>query len=209
MKKKKWSPSWIAIIICLFVFWPASILLIWKKLSTDRAAAMKNSKILRIIGIVFIILGLLSLGGASDSGTALGILIFYGGGGALIIWGSIKVKKMGEQYKKYIDIVINQNQTTIDNIASMMGLDYEKTVKGLQKMIDLGYFADAYIDQVNHEIVFPSRRVVQTVNPANIPSNNNFAQPQHKAVKCPNCGGNNMIIVGSFCECDFCGSPLE
>ena len=209
MGKKK-SPSWVAIVIWFLLFWPVGIYFLWKRLSNDKAAAMKNSKVLRVIGIIFIVMGVMMLAEiGNDAETALFGFAFYAGGGALIIWGSIKVKQSGERYKKYIDIVINQNQTTIDNIAAMMGLSYDQAAKGLQKMIDLGYFEGAYINQGEHEIVF-SKKQQQVVNASM--ENTNFGeaeQTQQKSVKCPNCGGNNTIIVGRVCECEFCGSPLE
>lgn len=207
MEKKKKSPSWIAIIIWFIFFWPVSIYLIWKKLSTDKAATMKNSKVLRVIGIVFVVMGAIMLTEVgNDTGMALFGFLFYAGGGALIIWGSIKVKQSGERYKKYIDIVINQNQTTIDNIASMMRLTYDQTVKDLQKMIDIGYFEGAYIDQANHEIVLLHRQHTPVNNQV---QNHSEPQAQQKTVKCPNCGGNSVLTVGCVCECDFCGSPIQ
>lgn len=210
MERKKKSPSWAAIIIWFILFWPVSIYLIWKKLTTDKAAAMQNSKVLKAIGIIFVVIGVLMLAtiGEDDTGSVLLLFIFYTGGGALIIWGSNKVKQSGEMYKKYIAIVINQNETTIENIASITGLSYDETVKGLQKMIDLEYFEGAYIDHANHEIVFPKKQ--QMVANESM-QNSAFAnsQSQQKTVKCPNCGGNNLITVGGVGECDFCGSPLQ
>lgn len=210
MEQKKKSPSWVAIVLWFIFFWPVGVYLIWKKLSSDKAAAMKNSKVLRVIGIVFIFFGVVMLSEiGNDAGTALFGFLFYAGGGALIIWESIKVKQSGERYKKYIDIVINQEQRTIENIASQMGLSYDQTVKGLQKMIDVGYFSGAYIDQANHEIVFPRRQQQVAENTYVQQSSSAPSQPQQKAVKCPNCGGNNIITIGRICECDFCGSPIE
>lgn len=90
-----------------------------------------------------------------------------------------------------------------------MGLSYDQTVKGLQKMIDVGYFSGAYIDQANHEIVFPRRQQQVVENTYVQQSSSAPSQPQQIAVKCPNCGGNNIITIGRICECDFCGSPIE
>ncbi len=207
MGAKKKSPSWAAIVIWFIIFWPVSIYLIWKKISIDKAAAMKFSKVLKAIGIIFVVCAvlMLSVAGEDPSTAAFGFL-FYGIGGGLIIWGSIKVKQSGERYKKYIDIVINQNQTTIENIASLMGLSYDQTVKGLQKMIDVGYFEGTYIDHANHELVFPERQQMDAAERTMGTSNSVL---QQKTVKCPNCGGNNVIVAGRVCECDFCGSPIQ
>ncbi len=197
------NPSWKVVIIAFVFFWPVGLYLLWNKLSNDKAAYMQNSKILKVIGIIFILCGL-SMITSIRSGSGFGAFIFYVGGGALIIYGSERVKKSGELYKKFIEIVINQNQTTIENIASAMGLTYEETVEGLQKMIDKGYFEGAYIDHSKHEIVLHSRN-----NVAQETGFEGAAQPQQRVVKCPNCGGNNWITVGRVCECDFCGSPIQ
>lgn len=34
-------------------------------------------------------------------------------------------------------------------------------------------------------------------------------EPQQKIVKCPNCGGNNVVEAGRIHECDYCGSPIK
>ena len=206
MEAKKKSPSWLSITIWFIIFWPVSIYLIWKKLSNDKSAYMKNSKVIKWIGYFFIFGAVCSLGtiGDGDAASAVGAFLFYLIGGVLIIWGSTKIRKSGEMYKKYIDIVINREERIIENIASVMGLSFDQTVKGLQQMIDKGYFEGAYIDYANHEIVFPKSK--NAVEPSQAAEGKSL---QQKTVKCPNCGGNNIINVGQVCECDFCGSPIE
>ena len=209
MGQTKKSPSWVAIILWFIFFWPVGVYLLIKKLTSDKSAALHNSKVLLVVGIIFVIFAFLMITQLFDptvdkSSTLLGTL-FYGGGGAGLIYAAKRLKDTGERYKKFIDIVINQRQTTIENIASQMGLGYDETVKGLQKMIDKGYFNGAYIDQGNHEIVLPNTNIVQsTYNGQNM--NNNV---QQRTVKCPNCGGNNVINVGQVSECEFCGSPID
>lgn len=209
MENTKKSPSWVAIVLWFIFFWPVGFFLLIKKLSNDKSAAMNNGNILLVIGIFFLFGAFVTLtqlfGSSADIGsTAFGIL-FYGLGGAGLIYASKRIKDTGKRYKKFIDIVINQRQTTIENIASQMGLGYDETVKGLQKMIDKGYFKGAYIDQGNHEIVLPNTNVVQpTFNNQNANTN-----AQQRTIKCPNCGGNNIIVVGQVGECEFCGSPIE
>lgn len=210
MEDKKKSPSWVAIVIWFIFFWPVGVYLVIKKLSTDKAAAMKNSKVIMGIGIFFIFGAFVMLvdliGGDTDTSTGVFGFLFYLVGGVLMIYGSKKIKEAGERYKKYIYIVINQQQHTIENIASQVGLSYVATVKELQKMIDKGYFGGAYIDQDNHEIVLPNKTMGTLVEQDTV-----FASsaPKQKTVKCSNCGGNNIINIGQVCECDYCGSPIE
>lgn len=200
------TPSWAAIVLWFIFFWPIGIYLLIKKLSTDKSATVTNNgKILLAIGIFFVLGAFIMLSslinGESDKSTAVGGILFYGIGGVLMIYASIKQKETGERYKKYIDIVINQGQTTIENIASQMQLSYEDTVKDLQKMIEKGYFKNAHIDYQNHEIIVENNQKSEESN-----WGNDIAE---KVIKCPNCGGNNVIRIGRVCECDFCGSPIQ
>lgn len=209
MEKTKKSPSWVAIVLWFIFFWPVGVYLLIKKLTNDKSAAMHNSKILLGIGIFFLFGAFVMItqlfDSSADTGSTVFGILFYGAGGAGLIYAAKRLKDTGERYKKFIDIVINQRQTTIENIASQMGLGYDETVKGLQKMIDKGYFNGAYIDQGNHEIVLPNTNIVQpTVNAQSTNTN-----VQQRTVKCPNCGGNNVINVGQVAECEFCGSPIE
>lgn len=243
MQKKKKVPSWGAIIIWFIIFFPVSIYLTWKKVTTDKAAGIANSKVLKGIGVFFIIMALICFFSAketNDMEAALFILIFYAAIGVLIFWSSFKVKRSGEMHRKFIDIVMNKRQTRIDDIASMMGLDYARTVNELQSMIDGGYFEGAYLDQGIREIVFPWRKQTIVDRPVQRSGENTQSvqgrqqtvysspiqnvqikvtgqiqmpqqpqQPQQKTVKCPNCGGNNVVIAGKVCECEFCGSPIQ
>lgn len=207
MEKTMKSPSWVAIVFCFIVFWPLGVYLLIKRLTNDKSAAMHNSKILLGIGIFFLFGAFVMITQLFDSSANIGSVVFgilfYGVGGAGILYAAKRLKDTGERYKKLIDIVINQKQTTIENIASQMGLGYNETVKSLQKMIDKDYFSGTYIDQGNHEIVLLNTNVVQSTgdDPKMI--------IRQKTVKCPNCGGNNVTNVGQAAVCEFCGSPIE
>ncbi|MCR5254318.1 MAG: hypothetical protein K6D96_00170 [Acetatifactor sp.] len=209
MEKVKKSPSWVAIVLWFIFFWPVGVYLLIKKVTNDKSAAMHNSKVLLGIGIFFLFCAFVMItqlfDSSSDTSSTLSGVLFYGAGGGGLIYAAKRLKDTGERYKKFIDIVINQRQTTIDNIASQMGLGYDETVNGLQKMIDKGYFNGAYIDQGNHEIVLLNISNNQPMVNDHITNVN----AQQRTVKCPNCGGNNIIYVGQVAECEFCGSPIE
>lgn len=209
MDTKVKSSSWSVIIIVFLVFWPVGIYLLIKKLSSDKAASMRNSKIFMVLGGFFVFASIVMigelLGGSTDVSTGVFGFFFYLIGGVFLIMASFKLKKEGEQYRRLIDIVINQEQHTIENISSQMGFSYDQTVEALQKMIDKGYFAGAFIDYGNHEIVLQRKA-------SNLQQTMDIGQPaayKQKAIKCLNCGGNNVINVGQVCECEYCGSPIQ
>lgn len=209
MENKKKSPSWGMIILWLFLFWPVSICLIYKRVSNDKAAAMKNSRIFTAIGCFFffgvIVMASILIGHPEDdTDFAIFGICFYLIGGVLIMRFARKLKRTGEEYRKYIDVVINQERRTLEDVASQMGKNYEQTMQGLQQMIDKGYFTGAFIDTMEHTIVFPSRPQQREMKP-----DNGREEPQQKIVKCPNCGGNNVVEAGRIHECDYCGSPIK
>ena len=118
-----------------------------------------------------------------------------------------KTKKTAIKYKKYIDIVVNQNVKSIDNVASAVGLSYDVVAKDLQDMINIGYLRDAYIHQGNREIILKQNEpapitYAQTVAPGQ-------AAPQTIATRCPGCGANNVVAIGRVSECEYCGTPIN
>lgn len=208
MENKK-SMSWGIVILVLIFFWPVGVYLLYRKLTSDRAAALKNSKILRNVGFVFLGFAVIYIfmgisGQMDDAWTAA---IFFGGGGAVLVYAAKRLKMTGEKFKKYINIVINNSETSIDNIAAAIPISYDKAAKDLQEMIDKGYFPSAYIDASNREIILPGH--IKQKSERNKSVNNNNQQAKVKSVVCKNCGGNNEVIEGEVCECEYCGSPIS
>lgn len=212
----KKSSSWTVVILLLIFFWPIGLYLLYKKVTGDKTAALQNSKVLNTVGWVFAVLAVIyifmAVSGGMETSDALGAFVFFGAGGALMIYGAKRMKKNSEKLKKYISIVINNNQTSIDNIAAAIPIDYEQAKNDLQKMIDNGYFQGAYIDTANREIVLPTNENSQPMNISEDTApreNENMSQPGFKVVICKNCGANNKVIEGTVCECEYCGSPLQ
>lgn len=208
MENKK-SMSWAIVILVLIFFWPVGVYLLYRKVTGDRASALKNSKILRNVGFVFLGFAIIYIfmvisGQMDDAWTAAA---FFGIGGGVLVYAAKRLKMTGEKFKKYINIVINNNQTSIDNIAAAIPISYDKAAKDLQEMINKGYFSNAYIDVSNREIILPSHMKQQSERNGSLKNNNE--QAKVKSVICKNCGGNNEVIEGQVCECEYCGSPIN
>lgn len=205
------SSSWAFIITMCILFWPVGFYLLYKKLLSDKAAVLQNSRTLKKIGIGLIVLGVIYFFGETSEGSnAIGPMLFFIGGGVFIIRTSKKMQIQGEKFKKYISIVINNEETSIDNIASAMNVSYEEAINDLKIMIDKGYFLNAYVDLGSREFVIRKKQY----EPINVKKNSSVNEvkeekPKMKVVVCKNCGGNNTILEGEIYECEFCGSPLS
>ena len=129
-------------------------------------------------------------------------------GGILLLRKAKKIKKQAGIYRKYIDIVVNCGEKSIDNIAGAVGLQYDIVTKDLQNMINIGYLKNAYIHQANREILIGQVAQPQ-VHQINQQINQQILKPiQPKAVRCSGCGANNIVSTSGICECEYCGTPL-
>ena len=194
--------SWIWIIFWFVLFWPIGVILLLRKLTRDRSAMMKDSRTVAFTSYLLIGVGVFWLL-TGFAGNFLMTIMFISVG----IWlnfTSRKMKATGDRYKKYISMIVNQSQTSIDNIASATGVSYEVAVKDLQKMIDSAYFTGAYIDVGNREIILAQTQIPEPQKITEFQT----AMPQERVVSCNGCGANNRV-TGNVGQCDYCGSPLQ
>lgn len=197
------SLSWGLIVVCFIVFWPVGLFLLFRKLSLDKSATFKNSKTVEMVSYALMGFGVIYLLMAISGRSTMLMAVALGGGGIWVNQIARRMKSDGEKYKKYISAVVNQSQTSIDNISSMVGVSYETAVTDLTKMIDSGYFVGAYINENTREIVMSA--VAQ--QPAM--SAQSSTQTQYKVATCQSCGANNSVVVGRVTECEYCGSPVQ
>jgi hypothetical protein len=206
------TTSWGWIIFWLILFWPIGLLLLVKKLAIDKSATLKSGKGITVASYILMGLGAIYIMMAFSNPEMLAAAVLFGGGGVLMNWFARKTKHTGERYKKYIAMIVNQNETSIDNIASATNVPYDVVMKDLQKMIDSGYFTGAYIDMSQREIIL-ARAVqpVQTIQPVQqqVYLSPAFAYVQEAVVACGSCGARSRVTVGRISECEYCGSPLQ
>lgn len=197
--------SWGWIIFWFVIFWPVGIFFLFKKLNGDKTATLKNSKTVAIISYVLIGMGVIYLIMTfTEDSSIFAAALLFGGGGVLVNIVARNMKKNGEKYKQYIGLIINQQLTQIDNIAASVGVGYDVAKTDLQKMIDLGYFVGAYINDGSREIIL--------AKPVATNASEQFTTgtgAQTRVVTCKSCGANNTAIVGQVKECEYCGSPIE
>jgi len=212
------------IIFWIIICWPLGFLFLIRKMNTDKSAIMKYSKTYMVVSYIMIGLGIFyaaiaftgnftsAENAANNTAAGFVLLFLFGGGGVLLNLYARKIRKTGEKYKKYISLIINQNQSSIDNIASAAGVSYATATKDLQKMINIGYFGGAVIDVSQRVIIstrFVSRRVSTNASlsaRANVIAST--VQEHMKIVACGSCGANSKVTIGQIAECDYCGSAL-
>lgn len=204
--------SWPAIIIALLVFWPVGLFLIIKRISIDKKTAMVAGKLIKIIGIASCTLAALGfLVSISDGfdGADVGMILFFGIAGAVLLRLSNKIKKEADSVKQYLSIIVNGGERQLDAIASATGKDYDVVKKDVQNMIDKGFLKNAYINENTREVLLASAAAPATANIGNTFANNaSPAAAQTRVVACHCCGANNTIS-GDVGECEYCGSPLK
>jgi DeoR/GlpR family transcriptional regulator of sugar metabolism len=131
------------------------------------------------------------------------IIFFIIAGAALVLLGN-NMTRSARRFKKYLAIIVNQNMTSIDNIAAASAVTYDTAKKDIQNMIDKGYFSGAYINDGTRELVLPQYEHRESA------AMDNYEQHlETKVVACRSCGANNTVIVGRTSECEFCGSPIN
>lgn len=209
-KKTKSSYSWPIIILFLIIFFPVGIYLIYKRINSDKTNIINNSITIKNISIVLLVFALIYFfmgitggltnedGSTSSFSDSLLMIFIFGGSGTYLLLLSMKMKKTGQIYKKYIQAVINHGTYSIYDLSSIAALPYESVKKDLYNMLEIGFFKGAYIDENNNEIVLPTLGSAQ-----------NILKKDAKVVKCGSCGANNTVFIGNLNECTYCGSPLE
>ena len=196
---------WGWIIFWFILFWPVGLYLLIKRQKSDKSAALKSYKGIIITSYVLMGLGaiylLMGMTGRSDAFLAF---LVCGGGGVVTFLYARKSQQKSEHYRKYINMVVNQNQTLIDSISSAVGLPYNTVVSDLQNMVSEGYLPGAYVDVTQRKIIL-AEMTQQMVAP--VPASVN--QPQATVVPCPGCSANNRVIVGQTASCEYCGTFLQ
>lgn len=214
-KKVSFWYSWPAIILAFCFFWPVGLILLIKRFSIDKKAAISaGGKGMKGLGIGLIVFGAIGfMGCVSDPEAASGtwVALFFIIGGIALVSKAKKLKKEAESIKQYLAIVVNGNVRQLDTIASTTGKSYDVVHKDIQNMIDKGYLKNAYIDEGMRAVVLPNSVPAPQNNVSTVATNAvpvNVAPTQSKIVVCSCCGANNTIY-GDMGECEYCGSPLK
>lgn len=199
MKQK--HHSWALIITLLFFFFPAGIVLLVTKMTSEKTRYEQNGKSLKIFAIVLFVLAVIypilsftgdlrNEDGTPAIGTGIMMLVFLTAVGTFTLWKGNQYIKRGQEYNRLLAEFATARTLDIDPIAQKMKLSYNAVTADLHALIDAGYIQNAYIDHLRRRLV---------IKPVARPT---------RAFFCPHCGGKSEIAAGAPVVCDYCDSPL-
>ena len=211
-----WYLTWPVIIIAFILFWPAAIVLIYLRTKSSKGgmfAAASNKKIYIVFGVILILIGLTNF----DNSVFVALFMIIGGG-AMIYYANTLAKKASRN-KSYIDMIVNQGETSIDKIASTLNVKYDVALKELQTMQSLGVLKGASIDAQTHSISVSQMKntvgqisgAVNTItNTLTNAASNDAAGGNGGMVQtaCPGCGAKYTGVKGTSCTCDYCDASF-
>jgi len=197
MYEKTQSMSWAFIIIALILFSPIGAFLLYRKIKEDRCAAINNGNIVIAVSYIPLVFFAAYLAlTVTDGFFFLVPAVLAGAGGLWVNSMGRRMKETGTGYKQYINLIVNQGQTSIDDIAAAMGRSNHLAVQDLQTMIQQGFFRDAELDTEKRKIVLV--RAMPSFTPA---------EQTEEILTCKGCGANHRLFLPSV-DCEYCGSSL-
>lgn len=208
-----WYYSWPVIIIAFFIFWPAGIaLIILRNNANSNKQSLflsTNKKLYIVLGVIMVLVGIATIGDSFLWGA-----FWLAGGIALVVYAG-KVAKSAERRKKYIDLIVNQNITSMDKIASMCNVQYGVVEKEVRQLISFGVLKGASIDPATHMVTLQTfgaiaqgaGDVVQAISGS---VQDGFVQESDEmiTVVCSGCGAQAVVKKGSVVECEYCGGTI-
>lgn len=206
--------TWIIVLAFLF-FWPLGVVLLILRSAGSKQSVFLGStdkKKYIIGGACLILLGMMWI---SSGSTGMGLFMIVGG--IVVIAYADKSKRRAIRNRQYIDLIVNQGQTSLDNIANMCNINYDLVVKELRTLITLGVLKNAVLDEMTRTITIqrvapqiPQQNLQQTLSGLvdGVVGTQASESAQMVACTCPGCGAKVAIRKGTTQVCDYCDSPI-
>ncbi len=191
---QKWYHQTFVIVAAFIIFWPVGIYFLVSRNNATKQGMFVgglNFKQSIIIAIILLAIALFCL---FDKETRAASIIYIIGAIAIAYYGKNNEQKIA-RYRKYVELINNNNISSIDTIASACGTNYDTCRAELATLISKGVFKNATINDTNHTINFIKKAV---------PTNGQVVM-----ITCSGCGASITIAKGTSCECDYCGNILR
>lgn len=208
-----WYFSWPVIIIAFIVAWPIGLgLLIAKNINNKHSIFLGSTDKRKylIAGAVLIFIGILNF---SNSNSFWGF-VYLAGGIALIAYANVLVKK-SQRNRMYIDMIVNNEETSLDKIASVCNIQYDTVLKEVKQLASFNILKNAQIDETYRTITIVKPAPVQAPNLTQFVNDvtdgfNNVAPANLAPVtcSCSGCGAKVVITPGQTIVCEYCDTPI-
>lgn len=123
--------------------------------------------------------------------------------GIILLIRGTQTTNIVKKCQKYVDIISDQNEANIYDIANTLSQPVNSIITDLQNMISKRFFVGAYLDTDAYKIMFHN----QTTN-IPTPAVNNSVQQEMNVTTCTGCGAKIRIVKGSADKCEYCGSSI-
>ena len=126
-----------------------------KKMVQSPVAKKSNAALLKILGIIFAVMGLLGAAGpagdvlAGNSAYLSDLFRSLAGfvAGAGMLGGGVSMDRSMKRYARYLVVMGDAEAMAFSQLAAKLGLPEKKVIKDLQKMIEKGFFGGkAYLN---------------------------------------------------------------
>lgn len=156
MDKNHHGPSWAAIILWFIFFWPVGLYFLLRKLMTDKEAAVKMDRKAPMMGWLLLFAGIFFIS-SYISGGGYGrfmpvMAMFFLFGGILSLSAAKRGNLEGFRFRCYIDAIVNRGMCSFQDIAGYAQVSVKTVSKDLKRMVRMGYFDHAHIDEKRGEI---------------------------------------------------------
>jgi hypothetical protein len=200
-RQKPISYGWIVLLI--IICFPVGIAVLIYRIHTNKNIYYEDGNSMTKLGVALMVGALLALQikQAAFITFALGIVGLLVG--ACCLLAGMDARRKSKRFHRYALVVENTGSARIEDIAAAMGVSYTEAEADLTKMVEKGYFMQAYIDQKTKEFI-----VVEMPADSRSGGKNKGAARQ-KRVVCASCGAATTVTAGRPAVCSYCDSPLD
>lgn len=175
-------------------------------MTTDKRKPMilgAKGKLQLFFGVCFSFLGIVGLAAELEPPIeASGIVLAFAflTIGLFFLYTSYKSRKTVSHFRLYVNILSDQPSMSATELSQKTGFPEETVLYELQKLIERGFFCEAYIDRAQKRIVFPvlERKLLQEEETR-----------YDVRVICSTCGGGNTLKSGTVGYCIYCKNVIS
>jgi hypothetical protein len=200
--------SWLVIFILIYLFFPLGFFLLLRKIKLHRRNLFTSGKIAITIGISLLLLAFFITMAINNptlqeieidflAGFSKFIFIF----GMIVLTIGTLTRLTARRYQRYIKLVVNEQITDLDIIATKMKSPKTKVTSDLYKLIKERYLENYIIEPKNNKISYYQEIIEEKKQTED-------KEKYRRIITCKNCGANNLIN-DKIGKCRYCNSYIE